>query len=237
MKIEAVALPSLLTDAHRRGRTVVVFDVLRATTTLTAAVAAGVAEVRVFPDPDAARAAARAFGPSGLLCGERDCLPPPGFDLGNSPGAFAPDRHAARTVFMATTNGTRAILAAQAGADAVLVGALVNARAVAGKIVDLGRDATLLCAGTNGQIAAEDLIGAGAVIARLEEVAPGRGRRRGDTADIAVTLFRAAERDLATALRNTTGGRNVVNAGLAPDVAFAARLDVIDVVGKVEPRP
>ena len=128
MNAKVILLPRDLRPEDLRGRSVVVFDVLRATTTMTAALAAGVREIRVFGDLESARRAADAFHGSRLLCGESNCLPPPGFDLGNSPGAFNRETHAGRVAFMSTTNGTRAILAAR-GAHAIFTGALVNAAA------------------------------------------------------------------------------------------------------------
>jgi 2-phosphosulfolactate phosphatase len=232
MNVEVLLRPTDLRPEHCAGRAVVVFDVLRATTTLTAALAAGVREIRIFPTVEearAARAAGAAGGRGGLLCGEHQCLPPAGFDLGNSPGAFDSAIHGGQRLFMCTTNGTRAILAAQ-GASRLLVGALVNAGAVARVLSEIGLDVTLLCAGTNGQIAMEDLLGAGAVLAELNQ------DETGDTARIARRLFEAAASPsgLLSALRDSTGGRNVIAAGLEKDIEFAARLDVFDVVGEVK---
>src|SRR5215207_7063346 len=100
VKLDVVFLPKYLEPHHLEGRSVVLFDVLRATTTMAAALAAGVAEIRVFGSlADASRAASAHVG-ARILCGEENCLPPAGFDLGNSPGAFNPDRHAGRTVYM-----------------------------------------------------------------------------------------------------------------------------------------
>src|SRR5687767_9986732 len=97
MNVDVVLLPSELQPGQLAGRAVAVFDVLRATTTMAAALAAGVKEIRIFPDVAAARAAAAAYpGPQPILCGEAKCLPPPGFDLGNSPGAFQQAAHAGR---------------------------------------------------------------------------------------------------------------------------------------------
>src|SRR5687768_14106163 len=107
MKVDVVWLPSELRDEHLRGRSVVVLDVLRATTTMVAALAAGVREIEVFEDVEAAAAARAAVvddGPA-VLCGERNCLPPSGFDLGNSPGHFTASNHAGARMFMCTTNG------------------------------------------------------------------------------------------------------------------------------------
>ena len=231
MNIDVVLLPKHLEPRHLAGRTVVVFDVLRATTTMAAALAAGVEEIRVFGSiADAAAAAARHPGPR-ILCGEENCLPPAGFDLGNSPGAFLRALHAGRTAYMSTTNGTRAIVAAHEG-DVVLTGALVNASAVARAAANTGNDVTLLCAGTGGEVAMEDVVGAGAVLAALRPHAS--IRPESDMCLMAQRLFASARTDLRAALTESRGGRNVIAAGLLEDIDFAARLDALDVVGFVE---
>src|SRR5688500_8835332 len=102
MRVEVILLPRDI-PADVSDRSVVVFDVLRATTTMTAALAAGVAEIRVFETLDDAARAAKSFQGPRVLCGEHQCLPPPGFDLGNSPGRFARDRHGGAVAFMCTT--------------------------------------------------------------------------------------------------------------------------------------
>ena len=231
MRVDVVLLPNHLEPRHLDGRTVVVFDVLRATTTTAAALAAGVAEIRVFGSlADASRAAAAHPGEQ-ILCGEANCLPPPGFDLGNSPGAFRADRHAGRTVYMSTTNGTRAIVAARA-APALLTAALVNAAAAARSLAKMRNDVTLLCSGTGGAVAMEDVLGAGAVLAALEGFTS--CTFDSDTALLARRLFQGARGDLRAALIESQGGRNVIAAGLLADVDFAARLDALEAVGFVE---
>ena len=233
MRIDVLETPTRLRPEAIGSRAVVVFDVLRATTTITAALAAGVAEIRVFDSVARATAAAERHGPGRLLVGETNCLPPPGFDLGNSPGAFT-SQHAGRTVFMSTTNGTRAIVAARS-AEVLFVGALVNAIAVAGALIAESRDVSLLCAGTAGEPAMEDLLGAGAVIECL--AAAGGIELGNDVARIAHRLFRAFRGTLQEALADSTGGRNVIAAGLAADIAFSARLGDLDVVGRVVDHP
>src|SRR5687767_7770978 len=126
MRADVVLLPSYLNPNQLQSRVVVVFDVLRATTTMTAALAAGVREIRIFPDTQSVRAAKS--GSDVLRCGEENCLKPAGFDLGNSPGSMNRGLEG-KSLFMSTTNGTRAILAAK-GAKRILVGALVNVSAV-----------------------------------------------------------------------------------------------------------
>src|SRR5205809_5863761 len=194
MKVDLLLLPERGRRELFAGRACAVFDVLRATTTITAALAAGVEEIHLFDSLDAARDAARHAatvhrGPR-LLCGESLCLAPSGFDLGNSPGQFIPEQHRRAVAFMCTTNGTRALLSAR-GAELILAAALINAAAVAEALHPCGLDVTLLCAGTNGEIADEDVLGAGAVLSELLH-------RRTDVrtspdADRAVALFRSSD--------------------------------------------
>ena len=234
MTVDVVLLPAMAPRERMLDRTVVVIDVLRATTTLAAALAAGVAQVRIFEHIDEARRAADAHGPGRVLCGEIRCRRPDGFDLGNSPGQFVSHLHRGATVFMATTNGTRAIAAASS-AHRVLTGALVNATAVADELAREGTDATLLCAGTDGQVAMEDLLGAGAILHALAD-RPGT-RALGDPARLALWSFRAGQDGLPELLRQTPGGHNVIAAGLEADIEFAARLDAVPAVGRVEGDP
>ena len=226
MKVDVVFLPALLRPEHLAGRAVVVLDVLRATTTMIAALAAGVKEIHVFEDLESAVRGKQHAEPSALLCGERDCVAPPGFDLGNSPRAFDAAMHSGRTVLMSTTNGTRAIAATRTAAE-TLIGALTNASAVAHYLAQRQMDVTLLCAGTAGQIATEDIIGAGAIVHGLQtaDIEP-----KSDAVDIALRLFESSENDLRGVLRTSRGGRNVIAAGLEPDIDFAANLNSCDIV-------
>jgi 2-phosphosulfolactate phosphatase len=231
--MDVVLLPAHLKNVHCRGRTVVVFDVLRATTTMAAALAAGVREIRVFGRLEEAVSSAKQFKGRKLLCGESNCLRPEGFDLGNSPGDFVGAKHRGRVAFMSTTNGTRAIVAAKA-ADALLTGAIVNAQAVARAAVAIGADVTLLCAGTNGDVAMEDLAGAGAV---ADAMLRAGSIEETDLARVARTLFQTEKKRLRAWLGASQGGRNVIAAGLTKDVDFAAKLDALDVVGMVQDGP
>lgn len=154
------------------GRSAVVVDVLRATTTVVAAFEAGCRRVVPAPDADAARreAALLPVG-EGLLAGEQHGDRIPGFDLGNSPLEYVADRVAGRTIVLTTTNGTRAMLAARAAAKAT-VAALTNLDAAAGWCLAAGRDVTVLCAGEEGGFSLEDAVCAGLLV---ERVAAGAG--------------------------------------------------------------
>jgi 2-phosphosulfolactate phosphatase len=234
MNADVILLPKDLDPARLADRAVAVFDVLRATTSITAALAVGVAEVRVFGDLDSCLAAAAQFDGPKVTCGERHTLPPPGFDLGNSPGQFTAADHAGRTVFMTTTNGTKAIVAARS-APVVVTAALVNATAAARQLLAAGRDVTLLCSGSDGAPSLEDTLGAGAVLHALQQMTT--VTIDGDLARIAPELFAGCRDRLPAVLADTFGGHNIRRVHLDADIAFAARLDVFDVVGQVADGP
>jgi len=200
---------------------------------MAAALAAGVREIRLFDSLDAARAGANACAGSKLLCGERDCLAPPGFDLGNSPGQLTGDHHG-KTLFMCTTNGTRALLAARE-AKLVLPAALVNAAAVALALRDTKLDLTLLCAGTAGEMALEDVLGAAAVMDELSKL--GVKLDLSVAASRGLEIYRAIDGPFTELLKNTRGGQNVIAAGLQDDIDFASRLNSLDVVGAARGNP
>src|SRR5206468_7302445 len=95
-----------------RGGVAVVVDVLRATTVMVHALAAGCEAVIPCREIDEAKQIAARLPPgTALLGGERGGLPIPGFHLGNSPGEFTSEVCKGKTLVMTTTNGTRAILA------------------------------------------------------------------------------------------------------------------------------
>jgi 2-phosphosulfolactate phosphatase len=235
MKLDVVLLPVLLTPEHLKDKTVVVFDVLRATTSMTAALGVGVREIRVFGDLDSVRAAAKTCTAPHLMCGEVRAVKPEGFDLGNSPGAFKTELHKGRTLLMSTTNGTRAILAAK-GAGRIFVAALVNARAAAEAVIAAGLDATLLCSGTEGRVSLEDVLGAGAVM----DAVRGRGvevELVSDSAQLANFVFLSRRGELEATLAGSRGGHNIQRAGLTADIAFCAKVDSLGVVGEVKGEP
>lgn len=230
LPVRVVMLPSLLREEDVVGRSVVVFDVLRATTTIANAIHAGVKEIRIYGALDEAKTAAGAFAGDRLLAGEHECLPPDGFDLGNSPADFTTDRCADRTMFLSTTNGTKALVAAR-NADQLFTGSLVNARATAQALKDAKLPVTLLCAGTRGEFAMEDLLGAGCVIDRLDDCFC-----EGDPAHLAYLVYRTLQVDVADYLKLSTGGKNIARAKLMPDIDFAARVDHLNVAVKVVDR-
>jgi 2-phosphosulfolactate phosphatase len=212
------------------GRTVVVIDVLRATSTIVEALVNGARTVLPAPTvEDAARKADQLGRDAILLCGERDAEPIRGFHLGNSPLEFTADRVGGRTLVMTTTNGTAALLAA-AGAHRCYVASLLNAEATALRLAGEGADTLLLCAGREGGFALEDAVCAGRIARSLQQRV---GRLQGnDALRAALRLSRSAP--TARTLGRTAAGTRLRAIGRDDDVAFCARENLYDVVPVLE---
>lgn len=221
-------------DPSLPSQCVVVIDVLRATSTIVAALAAGAAGIIPVLTPEEARALARTM-PGGrvLLGGERKAVRIPGFDLGNSPREYQAEAVAGKTIILTTTNGTRTVHAASAAAR-VLMGAILNAAAVARAVVREGRDLIIVCAGTRGGFSLEDVLAAGVIL----EALPGGAAAEGydleadydDLSLAALAIARYYRGRLDEALKWTHHGLDLEGLGFAADLDYCARLDAIPVV-------
>jgi len=203
----------------------VVIDVLRATSTICQAFAAGYEQIVCVGEVAEARALA---GPGVALAGERGNVRPEGFDFGNSPREFA-DCAGAGTLVLTTTNGTRLLLAAAARCDAVLVASLLNLDAVLETVRARGADeVAILCAGVEGAFAVDDAYVAGVLADELG----------GDPDDAAAAAIRLA-RTFATDEQGIGGGvsaENIRRVGLDDDIAWCARRSALGVVPRVVER-
>jgi len=232
-------LPDLVPPAALAGRTVVVIDVLRATTTICHALAAGAVAVVPCLEIDEARAKAEELGRANVvLGGERRGLKIEGFDLGNAPTEYMPATVGGKTVVFTTTNGTRAMRHAAQAAE-ILIGAFANLSAVVTEL--RSRNAIdLVCAGTGGAITAEDVLFAGAVVERLTEAVIGGTTNRyelNDQARLARDAWRTAEgaaTPLKAVLRECQGGRNLIAEGFDADIDTAAQIDTFDFVPRLD---
>jgi 2-phosphosulfolactate phosphatase len=223
-------LPDLVAADELQGSTCVVIDVLRATTTITYALATGAARVIPCLEVDEAHRLASQVQPRPLLGGERGGVRIKDFDLGNSPSEYAAQRVTGKTLVFTTTNGTKAMQRARQ-AKRVLLGAFVNFGAVTAALSNV-ESIQVLCAGTQNQITREDVLLAGAIVDRLGTAAPST---LNDSARIAQAAWREVARGaespqqlgeiLSRELRDTQGGRNLIHLGLEADLIDCAAID------------
>jgi 2-phosphosulfolactate phosphatase len=218
--------PAGLPAASLRDASALVIDVLRASTTMVTALAHGCRALLPVAEVEEARARARQV-PGALLAGERGGDPPAGFDLGNSPLEFTPERVGGRTIVFTTSNGTRALLAARP-AVAVAVGGFVNCGAAARWAVGEGRDLVIVCAGELGARSVEDEACAGQLVERVLRLEPAAVASPG--AAEAAGAARLYAKDLARLAQDAPHARHLTAHGRGPDVTACLTLDAFTVV-------
>ncbi len=215
MRIHVAFTPA---DAERVP-TAVVVDVLRATSTIVQALAAGYRRVLCCAEVDEAIALRERLGEA-TLAGERRTERMPGFDLGNSPREFLEAR--GETLVLTTTNGTRAIVAAASASQEVLVGSLLNLDAVARAARERAGDVEVVCAGLEGRFTLDDAYCAG----RIAELV---GGRRTDAAEAAIRLARS----FASAEEGLRAATNPLHDRIGDDIVWCARESVLDVAPRL----
>ncbi|MBI2218479.1 MAG: 2-phosphosulfolactate phosphatase [Candidatus Rokubacteria bacterium] len=224
VRVEVIPTADAVDPEALGGAAVLIVDVLRASTTIITALAHGAAAVVPVAGPSDARLRAGAFDDGGaIVAGERGGEMVPGFDLGNSPVAFASERVRGRTVVFTTSNGTRALLAARRAA-AVGIAALVNASAASAWAEAQARDVVIVCAGERGRSSLEDTVCAGLLVERLPGTTPTAAARE------AVTTARRYGADVGRLAVDSRWARHLDAAGHGLDVAACLALDTTAVV-------
>jgi 2-phosphosulfolactate phosphatase len=227
-------LPDLVPPGGLRGGVAVVIDVLRATTTIIHALAAGCPSIRPCAEVEEARQLAGGMRAGRvLLGGERGGVPLPDFDLGNSPREYTAKVCRGCTLVLTTTNGTQALLRA-APADRVLLAAFTNFSAVCEQLRQETRPVHILCAGTRGEVSLEDTLLAGALVDFLCEVSQ---VCLNDSARLAWDCFENHGSILLGALEVSQGGANLKQLGYDEDIRTAAQVDLFNLVPELRRQP
>ena len=248
-------LPQLVTETQLRGGVAVVIDVLRATTTMTHALANGA--ITVMPCQSIEEAHTIAAEIAGvkrdsadeplsvevranagvILGGERHGELIPGFDLDNTPTRYSPVAIGGKTVIFTTTNGTKALQHSRA-ADRILLGSFNSLHALIAVLANEQRPIHLVCAGTDGEISTDDALCAGAIATGIW-AARKWPKWHGDSLRLVMDLFTCRcqpMRELLGILRESLGGRNLIELGLDADIERAARWDLFRIVPEFHPQ-
>lgn len=217
-QVRVYLTPAMIPDGGMAGGIAVAIDVLRATTTMIAALAAGAKAIVPSVSIDHAKSM---LGEGVLLAGERGGKAIPGFDLGNSPTEFTSTVCKNKTIVTTTTNGTAAILACQS-AERTIIGAFINFSAVCEQLDANDRPVHIVCAGTNGEPTLEDTLFAGAVVDYLTATAD---VQLNDSARLAWDCFENHGKILMAALEISAGGESLIRVGLGDDLKYAVAID------------
>ncbi len=228
MQVQVISSVNEASSARFQHKTAIVIDVLRASSTIVSAMAAGAACII----PAETVMEARALQRSGdLLCGERFCRKIAGFDLGNSPLEYTEARVAGKRVVLTTTNGTRAIVKALR-ADYVLTAALLNASACAKASLELRRDIVMLCAGSHDEFSIEDGLCAGLLLDCLRSLSS-LPVEIDDFGMAMLALYRNRRDSVVDTVLGGATGRRLLKLGMRKDIEACSELDRFDTVPRL----
>lgn len=231
MRVEVFFTPQQVAPSDVAGRVVVVIDVLRASSTVAAALANGAKAVVPFDSSEEAITRAKQFE-RGLvkLAGERKMHAIPGFDLGNSPREFTREAVEGKTILLTTTNGTGVFGVVQ-GARDVVVASYVNfssASVMLRAAARAGTDISIVCAGREKRFSLEDAACAGRytrhIVKRLTDV------ELNDGAHAASMIDRRYGDNLPRLFGEATHGRALAEAGYSEDLELCATVDAFPVI-------
>lgn len=220
-QLDVIILPQSADEMYFENQLVVVVDVLRASTTIVTALANGAKEVIAKARPDEVRQAANGFQrESCLLCGEREGKALPGFDLGNSPAEYSPERVKNKTLLYTSTNGSQMMVKARRAAQ-VWIGSFVNITAVLNGILMRDENVCIACSGREGQFSLEDTVCAGMMVDLLNQQDANRFEAT-DSAYASQILYQHDAGNLLEMLQRSKHGRYLISLGMENDLLLAA---------------
>lgn len=225
MRVDVAFLPQEIEGRDIGATSIVIIDVLRASTTIATAIFNGCEEVIPTSSVEEAVGIARGYEKGDfLLCGERKGKKIDGFDLGNSPSEYIPDVVGGKKLILTTTNGTAAIRSVR-GAGSVFIGSFVNLDATVEKLESLGQDIIFVCAGENKRFALEDAVCAGMMVERIRA----GGAEESDACLAARSIYRAYSNKIVDAFYASEHGRYLVSIGFEADLLACAQVGIIPV--------
>ena len=215
-------------EEELRGKSAVIIDVLRASSSIVAAINAGAKKIIPVEDMSDAVKIARTMDQNDyLLCGEKDGTKIEGYDLGNSPLEYTPEVVMNKTLIFNTTNGTKAIKKA-ALANRIYIGTFLNQQSILNALAEHDDEVVLICSGWRGRLSLEDTMFAGSLLYKLCN-----GKLPEKTKDGAKVAFGLFEK-FGDALEETIGKsdhayrlRNLVP---EEDIPFCCKVDEFDVL-------
>jgi len=228
MKLDVLFSPVQADELFFTGKTTVVIDVLRASSTIITALSNGAKEVvPVGTIEFAVKVSGGIFGGQTLLGGERNTKKIEGFALGNSPSEYTKEIVAGKTIVFYSTNGSLAIVKAKYSAN-LFICSFNNLRALAKHLQNLGEDVIILCSANNNFLSLEDSVCAGMLI--NEMFSKNEKIDMTDSSKIALTLFKSFGKNIIKLLSETDHGKLLINNGYESDLKACAELDSTQVI-------
>lgn len=228
MKLDVLFSPVQADELFFTGKTTVVIDVLRASTTIITALSNGAKEiVPVGTVEFAVKISGGIFGGQTLLGGERNTKKIEGFALGNSPSEYTKEIVSGKSIVFYSTNGSRAIVKAKYSTN-LFICSFNNLKVLAKHLKKLNEDIIILCAGNNNFFSLEDSVCAGMLISEL--IAGTKKTELTDASTSALTLFKSFGKNIFKMLCETDHGQLLISNGFEDDLRACAELNSTDVI-------
>lgn len=225
MKIDVVISADYINQESLKEKSVVIIDMLRATSVITTALANGAKQVIPTLTVEEAFEKKSEIGSGVILAGERQAKRIEGFDLSNSPLACTSSIVKGKTVILSTTNGTRALTLSSTG-DRVFVACVLNAKAVAKKLMEINKDIVIINAGTNGNFSTDDFICGGYIIS---EIVKGTSCDLTDIANVSKDIYEK-NTDIRIYVENAIHYEVLKSLGLETDIDYCCKKDLFEIV-------
>lgn len=226
MKINVHLSPVTVDELWFSGKTTVVIDVLRATSTIVTALQNGAKEIIPVASVEfAVKVSGGMFGGLTLLGGERNTKKIEGFALGNSPLEYSHDIVNGKSIILYTTNGTKAIVKAKFSKHMLLC-SFLNLSVIAKKIVELNNDVEILCAGRNNSFSLEDTYCAGRLISEVIKMV--EEPQLNDTSKASIALSKSFGKSIPKMLEETEHGKILNENGFIEDIKYCCKLNSIE---------
>jgi 2-phosphosulfolactate phosphatase len=215
----------------------IAIDVLRATTTIAAALANGAAAVHAFSSIDTLMQVSATWPlEQRVRAGERGGAKVEGCDLGNSPLDCTPEQVGQRHLFISTTNGTRCLERVKAAAT-VITGALVNRKAVVDYLMQQQPETVwLVGSGWEGSYSLEDTVCAGAIAHSLSQQLatthpqPLADLSGNDELIAATALYTQWSDRLIGLMHHASHGQRLLRLDCQDDLKYCAQTDILNVL-------
>jgi 2-phosphosulfolactate phosphatase len=220
--IDVCLSPDLMHLYKVQDQTVVVVDILRATSCMTTAFAHEIQSITPFAQlPECLALRSDGY----VTAGERDGKKVDGFDLGNSPFEYMNPLLKGKKIAFTTTNGTQAI-AKSAGARDIVIASFLNLTAVVDYLRQVSTDVLIVCSGWKGKVNLEDTVFAGALVENLKDDFD----HACDAPVIAQRLYVEAKRNLREFLKDSSHIKRLQKLNIQKDIDFCLTEDRYNVV-------
>jgi 2-phosphosulfolactate phosphatase len=225
MNIDLCFTAEKLTSSLVYGKTVIILDIFRTSSTIITALFQGATKILPTSTPQDALQLKKQK-PGSLLGGESNCLKIDGFDLGNSPLEYTSEVVKNKTIILSTTNGIPAIQQAKDAAQ-IYIGSFLNALSLVQKLQEHKNDLLLACAGTRGEYSLEDTCCAGYFLHLLQNtVKPFLN----DKTLSALALYHNFQKNLPYYLSRSKNGRTLLGKGYWRDIEYCCLQDFLPTI-------